>query len=213
MPEPGTIKLKICGMRDPGNIGMVAALAPHYMGFIFFKGSKRFVGNGFEIPKSIPSGIKKVGVFVNDSTHEIIRLAEYHALDFIQLHGGEPVEQCKEVRNNGLGVIKVFTVDEDFDFERVNPFKGFVDYLLFDTKGKNFGGNSIAFDWKILEKYDQEVPFFLSGGISPKNITEVDALREMNLHAVDANSGVEKEVGLKDTELIKELLQSFNFDS
>ena len=45
-----------------------------------------------------------------------------------------------------------------------------MDYFLFDTKGKYYGGNAKTFNWKILEKYDQEVPFFLSGGLSPENV-------------------------------------------
>ena len=59
------IKLKVCGMRDPGNIRDVAKLMPDFMGFIFYKGTPRFVGEEFSIPQDIPRTTRRVGVFVN----------------------------------------------------------------------------------------------------------------------------------------------------
>jgi phosphoribosylanthranilate isomerase len=73
-----------------------------------------------------------------------------------------------------------------------------VDYFLFDTKGKFYGGNAKTFSWKVLDRYDQELPFFLSGGISPENVNDISALDGMNLYALDVNSGVEVAPGLKD---------------
>lgn len=199
-----TIRLKVCGMREAENIRHVAALHPDYMGFIFYRNSRRFAGDAFRIPDDFPASIKRVGVFVNETTHEIMLLANKHALDYVQLHGNESVEQCQELRAQGLGIIKVFAVSNDFEFEEVKPYRSNVDYFLFDTKGKDFGGNGVVFDWKILEKYDHEIPFFLSGGISPDNIADVRSLKGMNLHALDVNSGVESGVGIKDVEKIRE---------
>lgn len=199
-----TIRLKVCGMREAENIRDVAALHPDYMGFIFYRNSKRFVGDAFSISDDFPETIKRVGVFVNEMPQEIIRLADKHALDYVQLHGKESVKQCEDLRNHGLGVIKVFAIANDFNFGEVNSYRNNVDYFLFDTKGKNFGGNGVAFNWKILEKYDQEIPFFLGGGISAGNVAGVRSLKGMNLHALDVNSGVESEVGVKDVMKIRE---------
>ncbi len=206
MKDAERIKLKICGMRKQENILDVAGLNPDYMGFIFYEGSKRFVGNNFSLPILFPSSVQRIGVFVNATTQEILRLADKHTLDFVQLHGTEPVEQCTELREKGLNIIKAFGIGDGFDFEIVSPYKKIVDYFLFDTKGKNFGGNGAVFDWATLRKYDQSVPFFLSGGISPLNIKGVSALEGMNLHAVDVNSGVESEAGIKDVELVRRLM-------
>ena len=198
------IQLKVCGMCEVENIRQVAALLPDYMGFIFYRLSRRFVGDAFRIPDDFPASIKRVGVFVNETTHEIKRLANKYALNYAQLHGNESVEQCRELRAHGLGVIKVFAVSNDFDFEEVKPYRSDVNYFLFDTKGMDFGGNGVVFDWKILEKYDQEIPFFLSGGISPDNVAGVRSLKGMNLHGLDVNSGVESGVGIKDVEKVRE---------
>jgi len=197
------IKLKVCGMRDPENIMDVAALKPDYMGFIFHSKSPRNVGYSFTLPDKFPSGIKRVGVFVNNGLDAILQQTECHALDYIQLHGDDSVRFCEEVRDHDLKIIKAFAVDDAFDFESTKPYKGIVDYFLFDTKGELRGGNGAAFNWRALERYDQEVPFFLSGGLNPENLTDLATLKGMNIHALDINSGVEISPGLKNVEKIR----------
>ena len=200
------IKLKICGMRDVENIQGVTALSPQYMGFIFYPKSPRFVGDDFVMPSIAPS-IKKVGVFVNETTEVILNIASRYDLTLVQLHGHETPEQCRDLKAKGLSVIKVFSVGEDFDWNTIKPYKSVADFFLFDTKGKYFGGNAQAFDWSLLQQYDQEIPFFLSGGLSPENIGDVAQLEGMNLYALDVNSGVEDSPGVKNTSKIGSVLK------
>lgn len=205
------IKLKVCGMRDDDNILAIADLKPDYMGFIFYSQSPRFVGKDFEFLFGIPESIKKVGVFVNESSEEMIRQYKRLSLDYLQLHGNELVAQCEELKNAGVKIIKAFSVGEDFDFEMINPYQSFVNYFLFDTKGKYYGGNGRTFDWSVLKKYNQQTPFFLSGGISPCNAADVLRLEGLNIQAVDVNGGVEINPGLKDVikvEAIKKILNN-----
>ncbi len=204
------IKIKVCGMSVYENILDVARLHPNYIGFIFYRGSKRYVGADFTIPPGFPYEIEKVGVFVNETTEEISRLANQHKLDLIQLHGDEPAGQCEDLRKKGFKVIKAFSIDKEFDFHTVAQYRYVVDYFLFDTKGGQYGGNGVVFNWGLLDRYDQQVPFFLSGGISPLNIAEIGLLKGMNLHAVDVNSGVEENVGIKDVKLITELYRKMD---
>jgi phosphoribosylanthranilate isomerase len=199
------IKLKVCGMRDRENIMQVAAFLPDFMGFIFYPESPRFVGENFHIPDALPKEIKKVGVFVNESTRNMLAAAEKHQLDFLQLHGKESPEQCFELRRNKLKVIKVFAVDETTDFETTRSYTQVSDYFLFDTKGKYFGGNAQTFDWRLLDRYDQQVPFFLSGGLSSLNIGSAIALPAPNLYAVDVNSGIEAGPAVKDINKLKDV--------
>lgn len=203
------MKLKICGMRDEKNILDVAALHPQYMGFIFYPKSPRYVGEDFKIP-TLPSSISRVGVFVNAPASLIIEKIERHELKYAQLHGGDTVEQCEALRKKGIGVIKVFSVGEDFDFNQTRPYEEVADFFLFDTKGKYYGGNASAFDWKVLERYNQQVPFFLSGGIGPDNANAIQDLNGMNIHAVDINSGVEESPALKDTQKIGAIIHILN---
>lgn len=206
MTHDKTIALKVCGMRDHLNIAQVAAIGLQYMGFIFYPKSPRFVGNDFSLPDSLPASVKKVGVFVNEMNDVILTKSHALVLDFVQLHGNESPEQCRQLRSAGLKLIKAFPVDDDFDFEVTRLYRDSVEYFLFDTKGKYFGGNAIPFNWNILKRYDQSKPFFLSGGLSPENIEHIKHLDKLNIHALDLNSGVELSPGLKNIEKLNEVL-------
>ena len=193
-------------MREPENIMAVASLRPQYLGFIFYPKSPRFVGESFDIPDNLPASIKRVGVFVNAANAVILAKSRSFKLDFAQLHGNESPAQCDELKATGRGVIKVFSLDDDFNFDVTKAYREVVDYFLFDTKGKYYGGNAKAFNWEILSKYDQEVPFFLSGGLSPDNVNTLGDIQKMNVHALDLNSGVEISPGIKDLEKIKTVM-------
>lgn len=202
------IKIKICGMRESKNIVEVGSLAPDYMGFIFYKNSPRYVGLEFQIPTDLPSSTMKVGVFVNESAESILSAIKNHQLDFVQLHGDESVAYCNNLKEKGIKIIKVFRVDDAFDLSVTSEFSDVVDYFLFDTKGKSYGGNAIKFDWKQLRKYNNKIPFFLSGGIDPESIKDILSLNELNLHAIDINSGVELSPGLKSITKVSEAINN-----
>jgi phosphoribosylanthranilate isomerase len=197
------MKLKICGMKYPDNILEVSQLLPDYMGFIFWKKSSRFFDS--EIP-NLPKSIQKVGVFVNDTLEEIITKIKKYDLNLIQLHGNESVAFCESLKDEKVKIIKVFSVNDDFDFSILEPFETVCDYFLFDTKGKLPGGNGIVFDWKVLEKYPSTKPFFLSGGIGIDEIQSIQELLKTDLpiHAIDINSKFEIEPGLKNIQLLKD---------
>ncbi|MFZ1809083.1 MAG: phosphoribosylanthranilate isomerase [Cyclobacteriaceae bacterium] len=196
-------------MRDHTNILDVASAAIDFMGFIFYKASLRYVGEGFSIPDGLCPSIKKVGVFVNEEVDVIDDLVIKHQLDFVQLHGDESPAQCQKLKEKGIGVIKVFSVDNDFDFSTTNTYQPHVDYFLFDTKGKSRGGNGIAFNWSVLEKYKGTTPFFLSGGIDPDNVNDVLRLNHEQLFAIDVNSGIESAPGSKDLSKLSLLIKNF----
>mgnify|MGYP003577413460 FL=1 len=209
MKDRKDIAIKVCGMRDPENIVQIGSLRPQYMGFIFYPETPRFVGDNFKIPSNLPSSIKRVGVFVNESSAVILAKSEALTLDLVQLHGNESPTQCAELKARGLSVIKVFSIDDDFNFELTKVYKDVVDYFLFDTKGKYHGGNAKTFNWKVFDKYDQEIPFFLSGGLTSENVNTLGDILAMNLHALDLNSGVEISPGVKDFERVKTIVTSY----
>jgi phosphoribosylanthranilate isomerase len=194
-------------MRDASNMLEVGKLLPDYMGFIFYPPSPRYVGEDFQMPVGLNNAIHRVGVFVNEHVDRMIELRARHNLSHVQLHGDEPVVVCEQLKKKGLNVIKVFRIGPDFDFSVTLPYKKAVDYFLFDTKGKHYGGNAQVFDWSILDQYDQEIPFFLCGGLTVENIQHVQRLKQMNLHALDLNSGVEDSPGVKNVLLIKEVIK------
>ena len=196
-----SLKLKICGMRD--NIGEISLLEPDYLGFIFYEPSPRYVG---ELSFDFQTSASRVGVFVNASAEGVIQTVKENHLDMVQLHGDESPDFCARIRENDIPLIKVFRVDEGFDFGQVSDYREVSDYYLFDTRTKLYGGSGKRFNWSVLEKYDQSKPFFLSGGLDLQSLDDLGSLKDMNLHALDFNSGVEKSPGLKDGELIEKII-------
>ncbi|MBK5209650.1 MAG: phosphoribosylanthranilate isomerase [Flavobacteriaceae bacterium] len=224
------MKIKVCGMRDSENISGLLNLKPDFIGFIFYAQSKRFVTDFPQI--EIPFSTKKVGVFVNETIDEIIGKVIKYKLDFVQLHGNETPEYCEKLiaiitvqsRNENklrhsepacpvgrlvseshpIGIIKAFSIDEDFNFDVIQPFEKHVSLFLFDTKGKNYGGNGVKFNWDLLQNYKGKTPFLLSGGISKEDVFELRKIRHPAFLGVDINSGFELEPGLKNVDEIKE---------
>lgn len=207
------MKLKICGMKYPDNILEVGSLLPDYMGFIFWEKSARYFDG---VLPNLPQSIKKTGVFVNTSQEDILAKVSQYDLQAVQLHGNESVAFCQELKYTlakNIEIIKVFSVDSTFDFDKLKPFESVCDYFLFDTKGKLPGGNGTTFDWKVLEKYPSQKPFFLSGGIGLDEIDLVNEILKTDLpiYAIDVNSKFEIEAGLKNKEELHRFKQKINF--
>ncbi len=213
------MKIKVCGMRDAENISELVKLKPDYMGFIFYAKSKRFVANFPEV--EIPSEIKKVGVFVNETVEKVLEIIAENKLDAVQLHGNESPEYCFQIRHSELvseshpiEIFKAFSVDDDFDFSKTEAYQNVCDFLLFDTKGKEYGGNGVKFNWQVLDNYKGVLPYMLSGGITKNDAQAIlSFLRRKESKkciGVDINSGFEMEPALKNIANIKEFKQNLS---
>lgn len=206
--EQGMLKLKVCGMRDRTNLEQLIKLPPDYIGFIFYENSPRFVGEDFStaIPAIVPDYIRKVGVFVNEGASYVGGKIDKYGLDFIQLHGNETPGYCANFSTRGIGVIKSFSVDDNFNFKIAEDYTDCCEFFLFDTKTPAFGGSGNKFNWKILNRYHLQKPFILSGGIAIEDIDEILSLKNIHIHALDINSRFELNPGIKDIDLIKRFL-------
>ncbi len=197
------MKWKVCGMRDLKNIEAVAACEPDYMGFIWVSKSPRYVGADFVIP-NLPAKTKAVGVFVNESTANILALSKKAGFQVVQLHGDEGQEVIDELQAAGLLVIKAVSVGTEQDVKGLDLLP---DYYLFDTKkGSQVGGTGERFDWSILEAYKLSIPYFLAGGLEEASIKEAKQLP--GLYALDFNSKLELSPGLKDLVKVKDIMQN-----
>jgi len=195
------MKIKVCGLKEPGNINAVAVLEPSFMGFICYTASPRFIGNlEPENLNTISANIYKTGVFVNESLNNIETLISKYNFAAVQLHGSESAEECDLLRRKAI-VIKAFGVDGEFDFDsKLAPYVGKVDYFLFDTKTNIHGGSGKTFNWELLNNYNFEVPFFLSGGLRLENLEEIKMINHPQFYGVDLNSKFEDSPGLKNIE-------------
>ena len=191
-------------MRDPENISGVASALPDFMGFIFYPKSKRFVGDNFspETVQIVPESVKKVGVFVDELPEKVMEICKKLGLEVAQLHGNETPEYCREIRDSGLTVFKAFSVFDQFDFSGLNAYSGVCNYFLFDTKGLVPGGTGQKFNWQLLENYQGDVPFFLSGGIGPDDLEAIRHFSHPRWYGIDINSGFEIVPAVKDVEKV-----------
>lgn len=191
-------------MRESENIRAIEQAGADFMGFIFFGRSPRFVD---ALPSYMPSGCKRVGVFVNEASDTIVARAEQFGLDYIQLHGKETPEQCKELISSGLKLIKVFSIASADDFKNVELYHGLCEYFLFDTACSEHGGSGLSFDWSLLSNYTAATPFLLSGGIGSNDVEAIKNLGHSQLAGLDINSRFEIEPALKDVKKVKEFIK------
>ena len=214
-------------MRDAQNIREVSQLGVDMIGMIFYPKSPRYVEMQSSHAGIIPDYVKediniksakspaRVGVFVDDMVQNIVtRVVNYH-LDYVQLHGNEPREMCENLRltldpdiRPGIKIIKAISVSDASDIQKYKEYVGAVDLFLFDTKCKTVGGSGRQFDWQVLEQYDGEVPFLLSGGIGPEDASRLHAFHHPKCIGIDLNSRFEIEPGVKDVEKLKGFLDA-----
>lgn len=197
------MKVKVCGLRNAENIKAVAALGPDYIGLIRYERSPRYVSDldaaGLN---DIAETILKTGVFVNESSELVKQTIDNYGLNVIQLHGNESADFAAAFKNKVV-VLKAFGVDENFDFQTLENYVDSVDFFLFDTKTLAHGGSGLSFDWSILNSYNLDVPFFLSGGLSLDNLHEIARIKHPQFYGVDLNSRFETSPGMKDIEKLK----------
>lgn len=207
-------------MRDADNIRDISALGVDMIGLIFYPPSPRYVqqfssGAGI-IPDYAPDMGKtplRVGVFVDDMPQNIVTRVYNYKLDYIQLHGNEPRETLENLRATidpdikpQIKIIKAISVSSAEDIKKYKEYVGAADLFLFDTKCKTVGGSGEQFDWQVLQAYDGDVPFLLSGGIGPDDAERVKNFHHPKCIGIDLNSKFEIEPALKDVEKLKQFL-------
>lgn len=207
-------------MRDADNIRDISALGVDMIGLIFYPPSPRYVqqfssGAGI-IPDYAPDMGKtplRVGVFVDDMPQNIVTRVYNYKLDYIQLHGNEPRETLENLRATidpdikpKIKIIKAISVSSAEDIKKYKEYVGAADLFLFDTKCKTVGGSGEQFDWQVLQAYDGDVPFLLSGGIGPDDAERIKNFRHPKCIGIDLNSKFEIEPALKDVEKLKQFL-------
>ncbi|MDR1584181.1 MAG: phosphoribosylanthranilate isomerase [Prevotellaceae bacterium] len=205
------LKIKICGMRNVVNIAEIAILNPDYMGFIFYERSPRYaIELNHAVLKSLFPNTSSVGVFVNAKIDRIVELAEYYRFDALQLHGNETPEYCAELKTKyNCEIIKSFGIKSEKDFACMHDYEQVCDYFLFDAKTELYGGSGNKFDHNLLANYKEKKPFFLSGGITLADATNIKDNHHELCFGIDVNSAFEISPGVKNVEQVKKLLDLF----
>ena len=197
--------IKVCGIKEQSNYNQIADLGIDMIGLNFYKPSKRYIGSG---TLSKRKEELRVGIFVQEEIDVVIAKSKEHQLDFVQLHGDETPQFCEQISSE-IPIIKVFRVDENFDWKITDEYQKST-YFLFDTYTKAYGGSGKKFDWTQIEKYKGSTPFLLSGGISPEDATGIKEISHPLFKGIDINSKFETEPGIKDIDLIQKFIEEIN---
>lgn len=206
------MKIKICGMKNAENIHQILALQPDWMGFIFYPYSPRNVDINLvsQIQVFDWTGTGRVGVFVESDIAFILKMAQLFQFDSIQLHGKYEMVVIRELRQR-FKIIKAIPVSSTYDLHASEIYVEEVDLLLFDTKSQLHGGSGKRFDWSVLEAYKNDIPFLLSGGLSPDCLEDLMHFEHLAFAGIDLNSGFEFSPGFKNKSRIDSFLSNLKF--
>jgi phosphoribosylanthranilate isomerase len=202
--------VKVCGITSPEDALVAVEAGADALGFVFFAMSPRRTTpeRAAEITRILPSTVRRVGVFVNESPDEMARVADGVGLDLLQLHGDEPPEALESLPRPA---IKAVRVGKGFAADEALRYAGKAAGLLVDTRlpGETQlpGGTGVPFDWSLVRGLAGRVPFLmLAGGLHPGNVA--DAIHAVRPHAVDVASGVEALPGRKDPEKVRAFVRA-----
>ncbi|MGH8743791.1 MAG: phosphoribosylanthranilate isomerase, partial [Burkholderiales bacterium] len=187
-------RVKICGITRAQDGAAAGALGAHAIGLMFYEKSPRFVPleTAREVIAALPPFVTSVGVFVNPDDAQVRTVIDAVRLDFLQFHGDEEPEFCRQF---GMPYLKAVGVKKGLDLiqyaSRYHEAKG----LLLDTHSESvYGGSGEAFDWRLIPRR-LPLPVILSGGLSVANVAA--AIRQIKPCAVDVSSGVVSAKGIK----------------
>ncbi|MDE1160189.1 MAG: phosphoribosylanthranilate isomerase [Neorhizobium sp.] len=199
--------VKICGLTTADAVDRAVARGATHIGFIFFAKSPRNIGADAagDLADRVRGKVKIVAVTVDADDEELDDIVHMLRPDILQLHGHETPERILHIKAlYGLPVMKVFSVKDAGDLDRVDSYIGVADRFLFDTKAPKGadlpGGNGISFDWKVMASLDASVDYMLSGGLNKDNVA--CALASTRASGIDISSGVESAPGIKDLGMI-----------
>jgi phosphoribosylanthranilate isomerase len=200
------VEAKICGLTTPEAVDAAARGGARWVGFLTYPRSPRHVASVellAALGRGVPSGVGRVGLFVDPDDALLDERLASGAIDLLQLQGDESPERIAAIKaRTGKPVMKVIKVAEAADVDRgIAAYADVADRLMFEAAGGALpGGNARAFDWTILSGRPVPVPWMLAGGLTPDNVAE--AVRVTGARAVDVSSGVESSRGVKSLALI-----------
>ncbi|HIJ52505.1 MAG TPA: phosphoribosylanthranilate isomerase [Planctomycetes bacterium] len=198
------MKVKICGITNYKDAAAALDMGADLLGFNFYAKSPRYIQptKAIEIINKLPGFIDIAGVFVNESIEQIKETKNLCQLDWLQLHGDEDPNFCKEFLSHDVKVMKAIRVKDQEDIKKADVF--FTDAILLDAfDPEKYGGTGLTFDWNVIGHINKRV--FLAGGINPDNAAQA---AELGVYGIDVCSGIEAGPGKKDHRKMKKLFEN-----
>ncbi len=204
-----SVKIKICGVTNEEDATWAVNLGANYVGLNFHSGSPRKVSPELaaKIVKKVPPFVPAIGVFVEQTAADILKIVEKTGLMGVQLHGDHTPDDCRAISEKmEILLIRAFRLAQESDLDAIAPFKGLCTHILLDAKVEGqAGGTGQTFPWELARRAKAfGMPIFVAGGLTPENVRE--AVEETQPFAVDVASGVEKSPKRKDYDKIKKFI-------
>lgn len=204
--------VKICGLKDPGNLATAIESGADFVGFVFFAASPRNIDfhTAANLRQLTPKNVKATGLFVDPDDATLEKFVAGLSLDLIQLHGRETPERVAQIKAEfERPVMKAINVANARDVQQIEIYEKVADWILVDSRpqgAKMPGGTGKTFDWDLLRSQKFSKPWMLSGGLYAENVKT--ALGILKPIAVDVSSGVEITRGIKDPAKIREFIEA-----
>lgn len=198
------VRVKVCGITNSDDAFRAVELGADALGFIFYKGSKRYIDprDAHPIISSLPPFVSSVGVFVNQGPDEIREAVETSGVDTVQLHGDETPGFCAMLPYK---LIKAIRVKDTVNTEEVELYP--VLAILFDKHtDEMYGGTGKSFDWGVLKGIAISKKVILSGGLTPENVSR--AIETVRPYGVDVSTGVEDSPGKKNHMKMRKFIEA-----
>lgn len=202
------VRIKVCGITRVQDAMLAAGMGADAIGLIFCESPRRVdVEQARRIVAALPPFVTAVGVFVDASEAEVLDIAARVGLGAVQLHGAEPPEMVRRL-SQSVKVIKAFRIKDAQSLSECAAYSGAAAFLFDTYVAGKAGGTGRAFDWSLVARPGvpdlDKTPWIVAGGLRPDNVQQ--ALQMCHPYAVDVSSGVEKQPGVKDAELLAEFI-------
>lgn len=199
--------IKFCGTTSLADAQTSISAGADALGFIFAP-SKRHVSveQAAEIIRQLPAKVEKIGVFMDESAENILRMVQEAGLTGVQLHGKRSADDLGKLAGNDLGgnslrVIKTVIIKDGFSDE-LRDGLGSVrppNCVLLDS-GTGSGKTFVWEDVKSLMS-GSAAQVIVAGGLTPENVGA--AVMTLSPWGVDVVSGIEKQAGQKDPQKLR----------
>jgi phosphoribosylanthranilate isomerase len=200
------VKAKVCGITTPEDALTAANSGADAVGLVFAESPRKLsVEQAREVATTLPNGVLKVGVFVDEEPEEVLRIVREVGLDYAQLHGDESPETVTFLREEGVKVIKALRIQGAGSLAAMDGYEA--DLFLLDAwSEKARGGTGERFDWEVAKSYGGRGNILVSGGLTPENVRE--AIRFFEPYGVDASSSLEDAPGKKNGERVRRFVSA-----
>ena len=219
-------RVKVCGLMSEADVGMAASAGADSLGFV----TEYPVPVPWNIPRkrsaelvaSAPPFVTTTAV-VGGRVEDMVAIARAVKPHFLQLHGDETLEEirsvCQALEGTGVKVLKALRINVETGealFAVKDPLEacaflersGIAGLVLDSKTSSRPAGTGTPLDWSSLRGLSERIrlPLILAGGLTSKNVRQaIDIVRP---YAVDVISGVERETGVKDFQLIRDFVKA-----